>query len=99
MAGRIHGNEGALFQVRLSLPNCAENNFADGRRQHVLGPDLNDTWSGPSLGREEHPEILIVRKYGSVAESMGRIVGETPLPVEEAESGTVPRGMPAPASG
>src|ERR1035437_7839245 len=34
---------------------------------------------------------------GSVAESMGRIVGETPLPVEEAESGTVPRGMPAPA--
>ena len=38
-------------------------------------------------------------KNGSVAESMGRIVGETPLPVEEAESGTVPRGMPAPASG
>src|SRR5664280_468155 len=36
---------------------------------------------------------------GSVAESMGRIVGETPLPVEESESGTVPRGMPAPASG
>src|ERR1035437_7065756 len=35
---------------------------------------------------------------GSVAESMGRIVGETPLLVEEAESGTVPRGMPAPAS-
>src|ERR1035437_654571 len=32
---------------------------------------------------------------GSVAESMGRIVGETPLPVEESESGTVPRGMPA----
>src|SRR5674476_1616984 len=36
---------------------------------------------------------------GSVAESMARIVGETPLPVEEAESGTVPKGMPAPASG
>src|ERR1035437_4618832 len=30
---------------------------------------------------------------------MGRIVGKTPLPVEESESGTVPRGMPAPASG
>src|ERR1035437_10686307 len=38
------------------------------------------------------------REMGSVAESMGRIVGETPLPVEEAESGTVPRDMPAPAS-
>jgi hypothetical protein len=30
---------------------------------------------------------------------MGRIVGETPLPVEESESRTVPRGMLAPASG
>src|SRR5450759_2530054 len=30
---------------------------------------------------------------------MGRIVGEVPLPVEESESGTVPRGMPGSASG
>ena len=38
-------------------------------------------------------------KTGCVAEFVGRIAGEKPLPVEESESGTVPRGMPAPASG
>src|ERR1035437_4222762 len=50
-------------------------------------------------GKPAHGRAARVKNSGSVAESMGRIVGETPLPVEEAESGTVPRGMPAPASG
>src|ERR1019366_9508527 len=53
--------------------------------------------SGQSTSRRLRAGNLF--NSGSVAESMGRIVGETPLPVEEAESGTVPRDMPAPASG
>src|ERR1019366_8173688 len=36
---------------------------------------------------------------GSVAESMGRMVGKTPLPVEETESGTAPMGIPEATSG
>src|ERR1035437_3097697 len=36
---------------------------------------------------------------GSVAESMGRMVGKTQLPVEETESGTAPMGMPEATSG
>src|ERR1035437_5978862 len=54
---------------------------------------------GTAPGTRITPQILLRRRKGSVAESMGRIVGEVPLPVEESESGTVLRGMPVPASG
>jgi hypothetical protein len=37
---------------------------------------------------------FIVSYFGCVAEFMGRIAGEMPLPVEESESGTLPSGMP-----
>jgi hypothetical protein len=43
--------------------------------------------------------VSLGRKNGSVAESMGRMVGKTPLPVEETESGTAPMGMPEATSG
>src|ERR1035437_1416758 len=56
-----------------------------GRR--LYQPAAEASTVGLVKGSDRHENI------GSVAESMGRIVGETPLPVEEAESGTVPRGI------
>src|ERR1035437_2862831 len=47
--------------------------------QHILGPTVH--------GRND-PSDDAPSECGSVAESMGRIGGETPLPVEESESGT-----------
>src|ERR1035437_3833992 len=68
------------------------------RRERVLaGMPVGRTVAAtrpPALlaGAQVYP--LRAYLYGSVAESMGRIVGEVPLPVEESESGTVMRGMP-----
>ena len=54
---RIHCNESALFQVRLSGPNRTDNRFTNGGRYHVLRTDLNYTWSSCFVSRENHPEI------------------------------------------
>src|ERR1035437_3067797 len=59
-----------------------------------VGTDVCDvlkTFDQHPNGSEEH--------FGSVAESMGRMVGKTQLPVEETESGTAPMGMPEATSG
>src|SRR5450756_1648880 len=68
------------------------------RLDHTSDHEASKGSPNDDLGSVAMPS-LCEQYCGSVAESMGRIVGETPLPVEESESGTVPRGMPAPASG
>src|ERR1035437_343937 len=75
----------------IGLGGCERRSRSLNARQRLLDDCLAVGYGGPRR--------IEVSLCGSVAESMGRIVGETPLPVEEAESGTVPRGMPAPASG
>jgi len=59
---RINGNERTGFEICFSGSNRAENGLADGRRENVLGPDLNDAGPVCPVGGKQHPEIQIVRE-------------------------------------
>ena len=60
MANRIHGNESAFFDVRLSAPNRSKHGIADSRWEYVFGADLHDTWTARLVSREKRPEVQIV---------------------------------------
>ena len=60
MTERVHCDEGARFKVRFGSSNCADDYIPDGRRQNVLGANLNNAGTGRPQRRQQHAEIEIV---------------------------------------
>ena len=62
MAGGVHCNQSASFQVRFGSPNCAEHDVAYGGWQNVLATHLNDAGRFCPRSRQQRTEIQIVRQ-------------------------------------
>jgi len=56
MAEGVHGNEGAGFEMSFGCPNSPKHDMANGSRENVLRPNLNDAGSIGSKAAKSIPK-------------------------------------------